>query len=274
MSDITLNMSMCDWLSLVSWEGFHSDNSTPDEAGEKRMQYDGFRRGSVFIGQALQAGFVHSLMQVSGAHSDIFCPVMIEAEPQATSTRIDIQMTVFCHNPNMRALYNRLAERFKTTSFVTSSSGDTIYIGGWKSERFTRIYQKDNRRLLRVEMCWKKGYAEGARRFILENGTQTAVYRETMSRWMKYEILRLDDKELDSLFLPHLNEAQELKAVRYDAKHDSAKEQWLRKVVLKSLREYANSHDASRDLLNEFAVMLDEVIQKGIDNALPIRRDI
>jgi len=265
MNEIDLNITMCDWLSLVSWEGFHSDIHTEEESSEKRMQYDGFRRGSVFVGQALQQGFVHSLMQVSGARSDIYAPVLIEAEPQATSTRIDIQMTVFCHNPNMRALYNRLAERFVTTSFVTSSSGDTIYVGGWKSERFTRIYQKDNRRLLRVEMCWKKGYAEGARQFILENGTQTAVYRETLSRWMRYEILRLDDRELDSLFLPHLNDILELKAVRYEAKHDSAREQWLRRVVLKSLGEYANSHDASLDLLNTFAIMLDEAIQKRID---------
>lgn len=265
MNEIDLNVAMCDWLSLVSWEGFHNDNHTPEETPEKRMQYDGFRRGSVFIGQALQRGFVHHLMQVSGAFSDIFAPVMIESETQATSTRMDIQMTVFCHNPNMRALYNRLAERFVTTSFVTSSSGDTIYVGGWKSERFTRIYQKDGRRLLRVEMCWKKGYAEGARQFVLESGTQTAVYRETLSRWMKYEIIRLDDSELNSLFLPHLTGVEELKAVRYEANHDSAREQWLRRVVLKSLTEYANSHDASIDLLNTFAIMLDEAIQKRID---------
>lgn len=259
MIDILLNKSGCDWLTLTGWLPFKCDTVGVDQVPEKRMQYDGLRCGSLFIGQALIGSFVHNMLQVSGAAADLYYHPLIKTEEEVKATRIDIQMTVFCHKPNMRALYNRLAEKWQTTSFVTSQTGDTIYVGGWKSERFTRIYQKDNKRLLRLEMCWKGGYAEGAR---IKIADQDYIYdsEKLLARWLKYEVLRLDDKLLDFCFLPHLIEGEE-KPVRKHTE-ESNREKWIRKIVLPSLEKYVNDHDADINLINSLLLVLDNGFTK------------
>jgi hypothetical protein len=254
---------MCDYLTLTSYLPFDGClvGVVGEEVPEKRMQYDGMRKGSVFYGQALQNGYVHNMLTVSGAESDNQALAWIHSY-EAKATRIDVQMTVFLHNPNMRAMYNRLAEKWRTTSFVTSEKGDTIYIGGWKSERFTRIYQKDNKRLLRLEMCWKGGYSEGARSRI--RSAENGEYRDILSRWLRYEVIRLDDRELDLAFLPMLVSGEE-KAIRIH-NEESDRERWLRKIVAPALSKYANSHDASIDLLNHLAGIIGEAIDRKVKN--------
>jgi len=255
MIDLLLNKPLCDWLTGTSWEPLNCGEHIDREVPEKRMQYDGYRSGSLFVGQALIGGFVHHMMQVSGAAADLYCYPAITTEPKMKATRIDIQMTVFHHKPDMRALYNRLAEKWQTSSFVTSKTGDTIYVGSWKSERFTRIYQKDNRRLLRMEMCWKGEYAEGARIAIAADET-TIDYEKRLSRWLKYEVLRLDDSLLDFAFLPHLVEGEEKPVRRHT--HESEREKWIRKIVLPSLEKYVNDHDADISLINALLAVLDD----------------
>lgn len=81
-------------------------------------------------------------------------------------TRIDLAVDVRCSVSPTDFANRRSHQRFRGIGYIRSQSGETVYVGSAKSDRFCRVYRynKPHPRadLLRVEFVFRKGMAKAA----------------------------------------------------------------------------------------------------------------
>ena len=171
-----INTGLIDWITLTTFSGeiyrkwhdtiFSTQNQKAEVA--KRMQYRGVVVDGVFLGQAVQQGRRHAMLQCSGERADEVFP-FLHYDGDVKCTRIDLQVTIdLPMNYDARALYDGIKEwqavgKPRAVSLVESGDGlDTVYIGSRQSDRFTRIYVKplaDGARVIRFETEFKGQHA-------------------------------------------------------------------------------------------------------------------
>jgi DNA relaxase NicK len=97
---------------------------------------------------------------------------------QDRSTRIDIACDILCDTSPHIFAQKRDVARFKTTSDMRSDTGDTFYVGSFKSDRFARVYRfaepHPRAALLRVEHVYRREYAKKLAAEILTSGLAAA----------------------------------------------------------------------------------------------------
>lgn len=124
----------------------------------KRHMYTGFSfNKGVHILSGYQKQQPHFMLQCSGSDSDkvfrYFSDHLLFSGYDIKCTRIDIQVTHYPYVDRVRLsevakmiqddnAYNPRAKNAGEVSFIGSSTGDTIYKGKRKSEKFMRIYDK------------------------------------------------------------------------------------------------------------------------------------
>lgn len=250
---LAVNLPMCDWLTFTSWrmDGFSIFQDTcwmPEEAKpEKRMNYTGNRYESMFIGDGVQNGHWHKILQVSGAQADEVLPSVVNDEENWTCTQLDFQVTCDWPNAPLFELTKELVRIHgeKKPQYLPSETGCTVYFGAWKSEKLVRIYHKSNK-LVRFEVKFKKAYAEHMARTMI--GLPEDDSRNYIKAWLRWELNRLNSPMLYNVFNDALS-IEPVKPVREVNREESDRERWIRKVVCPVLDKYAHSHDCDRNLL-------------------------
>jgi hypothetical protein len=243
---------MCDWLTFTTWrkDGFDYLKDSCWWAGEEkdevRMNYKGVRCGKVFIGDGVQNGHWHRMVQVSGADADGVLPIIL-ADNNWTCTQLDLQVTCDWPDAPLFELTRELVRIHgdRKPQYLPSETGCTVYFGSWKSEKLIRIYHK-SRRLVRFEVKFKKNYSEHMARTMI--GLSDTERRDYIKAWLRWELNRLNSPMLYNVFNDSLS-IDPLKPVRMVNREESDRERWIRKVVIPVLAKYANSHDCDPYLL-------------------------
>ena len=97
-------------------------------------------------------------------------------------TRIDFAVDIVTGTSPTDFCNSREHNRFRSISFIRSASGETVYVGSAKSDRFCRVYRYNpphpRSELLRVEFVFRRGLAKDAARLYAEEGeAETFVAR-------------------------------------------------------------------------------------------------
>ena len=97
----------------------------------------------------------------------------------ARVSRIDMAVDIECNTKPTEFAEQRNVERFKSISNTQSETGDTYYVGSWKSDRFARVYRfappHPRSKTLRVEHVYKAAAAKAYARTILSSGSAAAA---------------------------------------------------------------------------------------------------
>jgi len=79
-------------------------------------------------------------------------------------TRIDIAVDVECQNSPKEILDSLPAGRWRSTGHIISDTGETVYIGSQKSDRFARVYRYNEphprAKYMRYEMVYRREQAK------------------------------------------------------------------------------------------------------------------
>jgi len=238
-----------------------------DERDEKRLNYTGKRSGSMFIGDGVQNGNWHKILQVSGAAADDALPVVLDGEDNWHCTQLDIQITCEWYNADLFALCAELARIHgsKKPGYVSSASGATVYFGAWKSDKLIRVYHKSHK-LVRFEVKFKKNYSDHMARVMI--GMSEIERRGYMKAWLRWELNRLNSPLMNLYFSDALN-IDPIKPVRMVNREESDRERWIRKVVVPVLHKYANSHDHDPNLLDHIIDVVSKRHTGEPENELP-----
>lgn len=193
---VIVGVPAVDYLRLGSFnEGsiaaFHAEvlgRENVDEGAFWR-QYRGIRAGQVFAGVAEQNGAIHGLLDASGvdAHS-----LLVPEFEDVRCTRIDFQLTLELGGSYRARDFkdaleaadwsdgagSRLHRRRVEMIEGPSAEGlDTVYIGSRSSDRFARVYVKDDGdggRFLRFEVEFKGDRADRAYGLAVAGGASVA----------------------------------------------------------------------------------------------------
>lgn len=95
-------------------------------------------------------------------------------------TRIDFAVDVRCDTLPSDFANDRDTHHFRSVGFVKSASGETVYSGSPKSDRYARIYRYNpphpRHKLLRVEFVFRRSLAKAAARSYVEaQSTETYI---------------------------------------------------------------------------------------------------
>jgi hypothetical protein len=94
-------------------------------------------------------------------------------------TRIDLTADITCDTAPKDFVAAGYSARFKSSGAQLSESGQTFYIGSWKSNRFARVYRyaapHPRSTELRVEHVFRDESATSALSFLAENGLTGAL---------------------------------------------------------------------------------------------------
>jgi hypothetical protein len=250
---LAINKPMCDWMTFTSWrmDGFGQFVDTcwmPDDArDETRLNYTGKRYATMFLGDGVQNGHWHKMLQVSGAAADEVLPLVLDFEDNWECTQLDLQITCDWVNAPLFELCKELIRIHgeKKVQYLPSATGATVYKNSWSSEKLFRVYHKSNK-LVRFEVKFKKAYASGmARKMVNLPETER---REYIRSWLRWELSSLNSPMLEMYFGSALG-SNSTKTIREVAREESDRERWIRKVVLPCLEKYSKSHDCDRGLL-------------------------
>lgn len=89
----------------------------------------------------------------------------------ARVSRIDMAVDIACDTTPFDFAEKRDVARFKTISDIRSETGDTFYVGSWKSDRFARVYRfappHPRSKTLRVEHVYKAAAAKAFAKVLL-----------------------------------------------------------------------------------------------------------
>lgn len=81
-------------------------------------------------------------------------------------TRLDVAADIITFTSPSDFANSRSHDRFRSISFIRSATGETVYVGSAKSDRFCRIYRYNDphprAHLLRVEFVFRRGLARDA----------------------------------------------------------------------------------------------------------------
>lgn len=144
----------------------------------------------------------------------------------------------------VRAGYN---ERFKSFAVMTSESGDTVYVGSMKSDRYARVYKyappHPRAGTMRVEHVFRKEYAKSAVSLLAQSSiTELATACGNTWNWQH------------DAWKPAILTDGKIKSTRAD-KHEPGRLRWLYGVCLpaiaKAHREgLLDAHEYVQELLN------------------------
>jgi len=273
METLLTNTPMLDWITLTSWRIIAWDDLVHDDL-YKSQTIDGYKghrdnKTGIWVGEgkqmAKQLGMMvaHKMLQVSGRNADQQQTAVRVASPDDTTcTRIDIQITTDWPRADLWNVLRRWREKGRRGSTMESDTGMTIYLGAWGSEKFCRIYQKTPT-LCRFEMCYKRAYS--APLWDRLDGLDELARRETMERWLMYELTRINDPVLDHVFGDVLFGNPE-KPPREARRPTTDTERWVKRVVYPALAKYANDHDHDPYLIDGLIAIL----SKGNKNESPV----
>jgi tellurite resistance protein len=94
-------------------------------------------------------------------------------------SRIDMAVDIETATPVAEFASLRAIERFKSISDIRSETGDTYYVGSWKSDRFARVYRfappHPRSDKLRVEHVYRRDAAKAFAKVLLAGGYPAAV---------------------------------------------------------------------------------------------------
>lgn len=163
--------SSLDYIRLATWDDLGYTNlvarlmsSWPaDWKQAKWLQYKGWRKDTVFIGQGMQQGRLHCIFQASGTTSQMMLQ-SLKTLGDWYCTRLDLQITVDAPL-NLFLADVRDSCETKNTTLIESPENHTLYIGSRGSALYTRLYEKVlDRKYLRLEFelkaersrsCWQ-----------------------------------------------------------------------------------------------------------------------
>lgn len=253
---LVLDMAMCDWLTLTSFEDtlyksfVDMMGGLTDFQTVRRMQYDGRQYGHIFIGTAEQSNKRHNMVQISGADADRFVGEWSNDDTVRCS-RIDIQVTCASKKAiDMFALAERQKGKGRLVGFIESGGLATVYIGSWKSNSFLRIYQK-SRNVIRLEACYKGSKANHLHMYIGQPGEIHAKMRSML----KSELNKLDDEVLESIFSHALY--GDAAMPKMTARPETNTEKWFTQSVIPALTKYINSSDCDQQIVSLFLAALE-----------------
>lgn len=234
------------------------------ERDSQRMQYHGkiqtMDDGSVFWGTGLQGEFNHHLVQVSGAAADRFSAFLLSSSLSKYSvSRVDIQLTLplpewFKARDFLDNLRNGVwLGRSRKCTMVDNYGADTVYIGSRKSDRFARLYVKEES-YYRLEFEYKGDRAAAVfdtlKKHGLTNGGSGILFRE-VSLLPSHPVitdfglaLRLFDKLKPEVVKP-----------------ESKRFKWFVKQCLPAIDTLLNDHDVGA----KTAFILQDILDKYYD---------
>jgi len=94
-------------------------------------------------------------------------------------SRVDLAVDIETATPVAEFASLRAVERFKAISDIRSETGDTYYVGSWKSDRFARVYRfappHPRSDKLRVEHVYRRDAAKAFAKVLLAGGYAATV---------------------------------------------------------------------------------------------------
>ena len=275
MGMLTLHTPLIDWLTLTSrddeffsyWENKLGELSTEIKQ-KKVMQYEGngyaLENGSGFLGTAIQRGFIHYMLRLSGEISDELRLFAYSQQRQGfvKCTRIDLQVTVPMPKTwSQWQLLVDMKENGRTVGWIESKSKNgnfqTVYVGGRSSQRFARVYVKKtygNANMLRMEMEYKADRANAIFRSLAKG--------EIAGRYLQHEIqTTFRHKGLSQLFSPCLNGVRPLtERIKIETSSEKT-ERWLLQDVLPTFTKAINNHESDGRLLDAYLDAINDAIE-------------
>lgn len=131
---------------------------------------------STLLTVSWKGGNPYALVEISGQAVDLVLKSISASDlAKATGercTRVDFAVDIETGVQPSEFTFYRHEEAFKSTSFIKSETGETVYIGSRKSERMARVYRyylpHPRANLLRVEAEYKGDAAKEACKAIVE----------------------------------------------------------------------------------------------------------
>lgn len=277
-----IDVPAVDYLRLSSFDGkaiaaFHQvvlRRNEPDMESSWK-QYRGVRAGQLFAGVAKQNDKIHGIFDVSGseAHS-----IMVAETPTGLdikSTRIDLQVTIqLLPEYQYRAREfkdlleaadwataqgTRLHKRKATLIEGPSEFGlDTVYIGSRTTDRFSRVYVKEDlekNQYLRFEVEFKSERANLVYQECLTDGRNVAAILH--GEWERIPPVEVEAWLKIGEVLALFQEGKQISIPR-SAADSNSRFRWFVSNVLPALETLLNDHEYGRrarraleDLLNK-----------------------
>lgn len=258
MPEIIVNRAALDYLTVTTFDRpLYSDILktilTRDEREESEKdsikRYVGMRSvwtcGSVFYGEGLQDGFAHWIISASGGAADrVGYALSGQILPSMNVTRIDVQITI--EKPSWyraRDFVDAVEEgewkgRRRKPVLIENGGDDTVYLGSYHSDRFTRIYVKE-KTWLRLETVFKRDYAEEAwKRYAAAPAIAPAgLLVSELIRFPKHPIIDAFAAELKNANQIDVQKAKPVKTL-------STTYLWLVRSVAPAVSRLLNDHES------------------------------
>lgn len=260
MPEIIVNTAACDYITLTT---FHRPTfrdvlnviltkEEMEEASKASIpRYAGMRAtfpsGSVFYGEGVQAdGHAHWVIVASGGISDRVAFAVSGFEfPELRVTRVDFQITL--EKPNWyraRNFADSLSSgewngRSRRPQLIENDGNDTVYIGSYGSDRFSRCYVKEGE-WLRFEAVAKGEYAMAAWRRYKQVPTLAPA------GIIVSELRRLPADPVKDLFGNALRGASSIDVTKQKPVKILSKTYiWLVRSVVPAINKLLNDHEAA-----------------------------
>lgn len=194
----------------------------------------------------------HVLFEISGTgcqalrDADLLYPLLYMV--YGNLTRIDIAADAASFGSPKEFVAAGHNKRFKSSTSITSASGDTEYVGATKSDRYARIYRYNaphpRAGLTRVEMVSRAEHAKAVGALIVEAGLSEALAALGRAYGWRHSSWQAFDLDIDKL------------SVKRSDRHNPERLKWLYEAVkpalVKSHREgLINLADFFEDVLKE-----------------------
>lgn len=258
MPEIIVNRAAIDYLTLTTFSR-HTYRDvlrlilTKDEIEESAKmsipRYVGLQSvwncGAVFFGEGVQDGMAHWLISASGGAADrVGYAVAAQSWSGLNVTRFDAQVTLA--RPEWFKARD-FADHMETGEWrgrrrkpvlIENSGDDTVYLGSYKSDRFTRFYVKE-KEWLRYETVFKRDYALSAwqRYTAAPTIAPAGLLVSEMVKFPKHPLINYFG---DALKDANLLSVQKQKPVKVLSKTYI----WLVKSVVPAVTRLLNDHDA------------------------------
>lgn len=269
MPEIIVNRAALDYLTVTTFDrNTYSDllkliltrDEREDADKDAIKRYVGMRSnwscGSVFYGEGIQDGFAHWIISASGGAADrVGYSISGKIDPQVNVTRIDVQITL--EKPSWyraRDFADSIDEgewkgRRRKPVLIENGGDDTLYLGSYHSDRFTRFYVKE-KSWLRMETVFKRDYATAAfRRYAAAPSIAPAGI-------LVSELVRFPKHPIVDLFAAALKQANQIDVQKLKpVKTRSTTYLWLVRSVAPAVARLLNDHESgemTRQLLRDW----------------------
>ena len=217
------------------------------------LQYSGWRKEQIFIGQGWQNKRRHAIFQASGSQAHNIMHGFVEL-PHWYATRVDVQITIPQPKISLEKIHKSLGK--KKTTLISSEANQTLYVGARTSDVFTRLYEKPlDKMYLRLEFEIKGESARAVWESIRGGTTTGQIFNYYLGRSILPGIVKkhFDDASADAsdLFLAA------------EQKHDAEKKlKWLESIDNAVMRAITDHEIGPRvkilvDAWSQFAANID-----------------